>query len=125
MQQGTINTNNGFDGYMMFMDSSNTLVVIARQRADGNYETRLAQFNLSSALVNGQTYRMRLVTQGTTTVSLIGTVEQLNGGTWTVIGSANASDTSAQRISTAGSVGFTGYIEDAYSFDNFSRVDLN
>ena len=125
VQQGTINTNNGFDGYMMFMDSSNTLVVIARQRADGNYETRLAQFNLSSALVNGQTYRMRLVTQGTTTVSLIGTMEQLNGGTWSVIGSANATDTSAQRISTAGSVGFTGYIEDAYSFDNFSRVDLN
>jgi len=125
LQQATVNTNNGFDGYMMFMDSSNTLCVIARQRADGNYETRLAQFNLGTALVQGNTYRMRLSTSGTTTVSLLGTVEQLNGGIWTVIGSASANDTSGQRISTAGSVGFTGYIEDAYSFDNFSRVDLN
>ncbi len=125
LQQATAGTNNGFDGYMMFMDTSPTLCVIARQRADGNYETRLAQFNLSTPLVNGNTYRMRLSTMGTTTVSLIGTVEQLIGGTWTVIGSATANDTAAQRISTAGAVGFTGYIEDAYSFDNFSRVDLN
>jgi hypothetical protein len=125
VQQATAGTNNGFQGYMMFMDSSPSLVVIARQLADGNYETRLGQFNLSTPLVNGNTYRMRLSTTGTTTVSLLGTVEQLTGGTWTVIGSASATDTSAQRITNAGAVGFTGYVEDAYSFDNFSRVDLN
>ena len=80
IQQATAGTNNGFQGYMLFMDSSNTLAVIARQLADGNYETRLGQFNLSTPLVNGQTYRMRLSTVGTTTVTVTGTIEQLTGG---------------------------------------------
>ena len=125
VQQATVNTVNGFQGYMLFMDSSNTLAVIARQLADGNYETRLGQFNLSSPLVTGQTYRMRLSTVGSTTVTVTGTIEQLTGGgTWTVLGTATATDTSAQRIANPGAVGFAGYVEDAYSFDNFSRVDL-
>jgi hypothetical protein len=125
IQQATANTVNGFQGYMLFMDSSNTLAVIGRQLADGNYETRLAQFNLSTPLVNGQTYRMRLMTVGSTTVTVTGTIEQLTGGgTWTVLGTASATDSSAQRIANPGAVGFTGYVEDAYSFDNFSRVDL-
>ena len=125
IQQATAGTNNGFQGYMLFMDSSNTLAVIARQLADGNYETRLGQFNLSTPLVNGQTYRMRLSTVGTTTVTVTGTIEQLTGGgTWTVLGTVTGTDTAAQRIANPGAVGFTGYVEDAYSFDNFSRVDL-
>jgi hypothetical protein len=41
-----------------------------------------------------------------------------------VLGTATATDSSAQRIANPGAVGFTGYVEDAYSFDNFSRVDL-
>jgi hypothetical protein len=125
VQQATANTTNGFDGYMLFMDSSNTLAVIARQRADGNWETRLNQFNLSTALQVGQTYRMRLRTIGTATVQVTGTIEQLINGSWTVLGTATGTDSSAQRISTAGAVGFTGYVEDAYSFDNFSRSNLN
>lgn len=125
IQQATAGTNNGFQGYMLFMDSSNTLAVIARQLADGNYETRLGQFNLSTPLVNGQTYRMRLSTVGTTTVTVTGTIEQLTGGgTWTVLGTVTGTDTAAQRIANPGAVGFTGYVEDAYSFDNFSRVDF-
>lgn len=125
VQQATAGTVNGFQGYMLFMDSSSTLAVIARQLADGSYETRLGQFNLSTPLVNGQTYRMRLSTVGTTTVTVTGTIEQLmGGGTWTVLGTVTGTDTAAQRITNVGAVGFTGYVEDAYSFDNFSRVDL-
>ena len=125
VQQATAGTNNGFQGYMMFMDTSPTSVVIGRQLADGNYEARLGQFTLSAGLVNGQTYRMRLSSVGTTTVTLTGTVEQLTGGgTWAVIGTATTIDSSAQRIINPGAVGFTGYVEDAYSFDNFSRVDF-
>jgi len=125
LQQSNINTPAGFEGYMLFMDASNTLAVIARQRADGNYETRLGQFNLSTGLVNGQIYRLRLRTTGTTTVTLTGTIEQLVSGSWNVLGTSTVTDTSAQRIQNIGSVGFTGYVEDAYSFDNFSRINLN
>jgi hypothetical protein len=38
-----------------------------------------------------------------------------------VIGSATVTDTSAQRLSTAGSAGFGGYVEAAYRYDNFRR----
>jgi hypothetical protein len=58
-------------------------------------------------------------------VTVTGTIEQLTGGgTWTVLGTVTGTDTAAQRIATPGAVGFTGYVEDAYSFDNFSRVDF-
>jgi hypothetical protein len=67
---------------------------------------------------------MRLSTTGTTTVELQAYIERLNGGSWQVLGQTSATDTSAQRISTAGSVGFGGYVENAYTYDRFTRTNL-
>jgi hypothetical protein len=41
-----------------------------------------------------------------------------------VVGQATASDSSSQRIATAGVAGFSGYIENTYAFDNFSVFNL-
>ena len=44
---------------------------------------------------------------------------------WEIIGQATANDTSADRIDTAGSVGFSGYVGSAYSYDNVTVTDLS
>jgi hypothetical protein len=123
VQQATAMTNNGFEGYLLFMDDSNS-VVLARQRL-GDWETRLSTFNLSQGLTVNGTYRMRLSAVGDATVALQAAVERLDSnGVWTVIGQTSFNDSSAQRVAAPGSVGFGGYVEAAYSFDNFRRVNL-
>jgi hypothetical protein len=51
-------------------------------------------------------------------------IERLVSGSWQTIGQASVNDNSSDRIATAGSVGFGGYIEDSYRYDNFVRVNL-
>jgi hypothetical protein len=123
VQSSTVTTVNGFDGYMLFMQESPTVAVLARQRL-GGYETPLVEFNLTEGLVVNGTYRFRLSATGAGSVTLAASIERLLNGQWTVIGSANFVDSSAARIDGAGSVGFGGYIEDAYDFDNFRRTNL-
>jgi hypothetical protein len=123
VQQSTAMTANGFEGYLLFMDDGNS-VVLARQGL-GGFETRLTSFNLSQGLAVNGTYRMRLSAVGDATVALQAAVERLDSnGVWSVIGQTSFNDSSGQRIATAGSVGFGGYVEAAYSFDNFRRVNL-
>jgi hypothetical protein len=57
-------------------------------------------------------------------VRLTAFVERLNGSVWEIIGQAAYNDTSSERISTAGAVGFGGDVEDAYVFDNFRSLFL-
>ncbi len=124
IQQSTAGIADGFDGYLLFMDDSATQAVIARQRIADSFYTPLAGFTLSQALTAGGTYRMRLSTVGTGSVSLQGSIERLSGGVWQVIGQVSVVDSSAQRIATAGAVGFGGHADDSYSYDNFRRVNL-
>jgi hypothetical protein len=123
VQSSTVNTVNGFDGYMMFMQDSSTVAVLARQRL-GGYETPLVEFNLSQGLVVNGTYRFRLSAVGAGSVNLNGTIERLLNGQWTVIGTASFVDNSSARIDGAGSVAFGGYVEGSYDFDNFRRHNL-
>src|SRR5690606_11356783 len=59
----------------------------------------------------------------TNPVILQGAVERLNGTTWEVIGQATVNDTAPTRFTTAGTVGFTGYVEGGvYTYDNFTRL---
>jgi hypothetical protein len=122
LQSGTAATQSAFDAYLMFVDGSTTRVVIGRQQGSGL--TSLASMTLTTALNTNDTFRMRLSTTGTATVQLQGFVERLTANGWEIIGQAAFSDTSAQRIATAGSVGFGGYTEAAYSYDSFTRTNL-
>ncbi len=122
-QTGTIATAGTMDAYMMYVDNSASLAVLGRQRGTTFVET-LAFINISPSINTTDTYRLRLSASGTTSVQLQAYVERLNGGSWQIIGQASFTDTAANRISTAGTVGFGGYTENTYSFDTFTRTVL-
>lgn len=124
VQSATAGLVGQLDAYILYVDNSPTRVILGRQNGSA-FVTALATLNLSAPLNTMDTFRLRLRTVGTTTVQLEAFVERLDGVSWTVIGQATASDTSAQRIANAGVAGFGGYVEDFYSYDNFAVITLN
>lgn len=123
LQSATAPIAGTLDGYMLYFNNSTSQAILGRQNGTA-FVTTLATLNLTSALNTNDTYRMRLRATGSTTVQLQAFVERFSGGTWTAIGQATASDSSAQRISTTGVAGFSGYTEATYSYDNFSVFNL-
>lgn len=123
VQSATITSANRFDGYIVYMSDSTSTATVSRQLGT-DYDTALTSFNLSQPLNTTDTYRLRLRASGTAPVQLNAYVERLNGAVWQVLGEASIADTSASRIVNPGSVGFSGYVENSYSFDNFRRVNL-
>ncbi|NJO13636.1 MAG: hypothetical protein HC872_09430 [Gammaproteobacteria bacterium] len=122
-QTGTIAAGGTMDAYMLYVDNSSSLAVLGRQIGTTFVQT-LAYVNIAPSLNTTDTYRLRLSASGTTTVQLQAYIERLNGGSWQIIGQASYSDTAANRIATAGTVGFGGYTENTYSFDTFTRTVL-
>lgn len=122
LQSSTAAASGSFTGYILYVDGSNTLAYLGRQ--NGSSLTSLAGLDISPALTTTDTYRLRLRVSGTTSVQIQAFVERLNGATWQIVGQASYTDTSGQRVSTAGSVAFGGYTENAYTYDNFTRNDL-
>ncbi len=112
------------DSYMLYVSESNTQAILGRQRGTA-FVTTLATINLSPALNTTDTFRLRLRSTGTSPVVLTAFVERLNGANWQIIGQASYDDSSSERLVTAGSVGFSGYDETAYSLDNFVRTNLD
>lgn len=123
MQPGTIATAGRFDGYILYMSDSASTATLARQQGT-DYDTLLSSFTLSQPLTPTDTYRLRLRASGSSPVQLNAYVERQNGAVWQVLGETSFSDSSASRIMTPGSVGFSGYVENNYSFDNFRRLNL-
>lgn len=122
-QSATIANAAQLDAYLLYINDSSTQAVLARQRG-GSYDTPLVTFGLTSALNTTDRYRLRLRAEGTNPVQLAAFVERFVSGNWQVIGQATFSDAATARISTAGSVGFGGYVETNYRYDNFARVSL-
>jgi hypothetical protein len=122
LQSATAGATSSFNGYVLFVDDNNARAYVGRQ--DGTSLPTIAAVDISPALNTTDTFRMRLSTTGTTTVQIQAYVERLTGSGWQIIGQATATDSSAQRISTAGSVGFGGYVEASYVFDSFTRTNL-
>jgi hypothetical protein len=124
VQTDTVGITGLLDGYILYVSDSFTNVVLGRQ-SGANFVTTLANITTSPAMNTTDTYRLRLRTTGTTPVAVTGWVERLNGATWDVIGTATVNDNDGARFTAAGSVGFSGYVESNYSFDNFVRTNLN
>lgn len=123
IQSSTVATSGWLDSYTIYINGSNSQAVLGRQRGS-SFVTTLASITISPALNTADTFRLRLRTTGTNPVQLEAYVERLQGASWQIVGQATASDSTAQRIATAGSVGFSGYIESGYRFDNFVRTNL-
>lgn len=126
VQTDTVTAGGWLDGYMLYMDGSNAGAVLGRQRG-GAFVTTLADIPLNPALNTTDTYRLRLRATGTTPVVVSAWVERRTGTnptTWAIIGQASVNDSAGDRIASAGSVGVSGYIENAYRFDNFVRTNV-
>lgn len=123
VQSSTVAYSAWLDSYMLYVNESSSQAILGRQLGTA-FVTTLSTITISPALNTTDTYRLRLRSTGTNPVELAAYVERLNGASWQIIGQAIYSDASAQRIVTAGSVGFSGYVETAYSLDNFVRTNL-
>jgi Concanavalin A-like lectin/glucanases superfamily len=112
-----------FNGYLLFTDNDPGRAFLSRIE-NGTFVS-LAQLVISPGLNTTDTFRLRLRSTGTTPVALEAYVERFTGSGWTVIGQATVTDTAPSRFTTAGTVGFTGYVEGGvYTYDNFTRTNL-
>jgi hypothetical protein len=123
LQTTGLNVNNAMVRYVLYVDNALNRAVLARQ-STGTSAVTLSMITLSPALNTTDTYRLGVRATGTDPVAVSGYVERLAAGVWTRIGQASVSDSSTSRIREAGSVGFGGYTEASYSFDNFVRSDV-
>lgn len=123
VQSATVAAANVLDGYILYVSNNAGQAVLGRQTGN-SFVATLATIGINPALNTADTFRLRLRAEGTNPVDLEAYVERLNGGSWDVIGQAFFSDFAANRIGTAGTVGFGGYVESSYRYDNFGRVDL-
>ena len=119
----TIAAPNSYDGYLFYVAGSATSAVLGRQLGTP-FVVTLANVSINPPLTPGQTYRLGLSAEGTDPVHLEARVEQLVGGDWILIGSAEHDDTAPERITSAGTVGFAGNEPDTFVYDDFQRTPL-
>jgi hypothetical protein len=123
-QTGTIVNAGVFDGYLLFTDNDPGRAFLSR--IENGAFVPLAQITINPGLNTTDTFRLRLQATGTNPVTLAAFVEQFTGTGWTVIGQATVNDTAPTRVATAGTVGFTGYLEGGvYTYDNFTRTSFD
>ncbi len=123
VQSNTVALSNRIDGYILYVNNNANEAILGRQRGDAFVEA-LATVVIAPGLSVGETYRFRLSATGANPVQLAAYVERWTGSNWVIEGQTTASDASGAALTTAGSVGFGGFVEAAYSFDNFLATDL-
>lgn len=123
VQSNTVAVPGVLDGYIIYVNGGTNEAILGRQ-VGGDFVTTLASLNLNPLLNTTDNFRMRLRATGTNPVQLNAWIEREDGANWQIIGQASASDAAAARIATPGTVGFGGYIESSYSYDNFVATDL-
>ena len=125
VQTDTVAVGSYMDAYILYMANDSQTAVLGRQLG-GSFVETLANIAIWPALNTADTYRMRLNVSGTSPVDIVASIERFDGSGWATIGQATVADNSGLRIATAGSVGFGGHsYESEYSYDNFTRVDLD
>lgn len=124
IQSATAAQTNSLDGYILYINGDPTDAVLGRQTGS-SFVTTLATMTISPALNTTDRYRMRIRATGTNPVELDAYVDRWNGSGWEIIGQAAANDASGARIASAGAGGFSGYVESAYAYDNFTVSDVS
>ena len=123
VQSNTAATPNSLDGYILYMNNSTTQAVLGLQNGNA-FVNSLATLFLTTPLNTTDRFRLRMRAEGSVSVALDAYVERLGTSGWEIIGQASVIDAAANRIGSAGSVGFGGYVENTYTYDNFTRVYL-
>ncbi|TMI95192.1 MAG: hypothetical protein E6H01_14530 [Bacillati bacterium ANGP1] len=123
-QTSTIANAGVFDGYLLYTDNDPGRALLDRIENGGF--APLTQITINPGLNTVDTFRLRLRATGINPVTLAAIVERFTGTSWTVIGQATVNDTAPTRFATAGSVGFTGFIEGGvYTYDNFTGTSFD
>ncbi|MDB4937186.1 MAG: hypothetical protein JWP87_4158 [Labilithrix sp.] len=107
-----------FYAYSAYPDGAGNFYV---SRDDGTQFVDMGSAIIAPPLVVGESYRISLQVTGTSPVSLQGALTKLDG---TVVAAISASDGSAKRIVTTGSVGFGSSGALNGRWDDFMRVTL-
>jgi hypothetical protein len=124
VQSETVGVGNELDGYILYVADDASLAVVGRQ-VGSDFVATLGVVAISPGLNTVDTFRLRLRAEGVAPVEIGAYVERLIGGSWETIGQAVVLDEGPGRIDRAGSVGFGGYVEPNYVYDNFIRSDLS
>ncbi len=123
-QTSTIANPGVFDGYLLYTDNDPGRALLDRIENGGF--APLTQITINPGLNTTDTFRLRLRATGINPVTLAAIVERFTGTGFTVIGQATVNDTAPTRFATAGSVGFTGFIEGGvYTYDNFTGTSFD
>jgi hypothetical protein len=120
-QSSTISLDSRWDGYLLYINNSQTQATLARQTGAG-WDTSLVAFTLNRSLNLTDRYRLRLRVAGSNPVRLTAYVERWAGSAWEALGQTQYNDSSSSRISTAGSVGVAADSRDHLVLDNFTRA---
>ena len=121
VQTDTAGTQGSLDAYILYVNNSANEAVLGRQLAD-NFVEALSVMGINPGLNATDRYRMRLSATNTNPVLLSAFIDRWNGSDWDVIGQTTAADGAFNRIDTAGTGGFGGYLEGNYAFDNFDVI---
>lgn len=120
----TVATAGTLDAYMLFMENSDTDLVLARTRGT-SFFTELDNDTAGTPLTESGRYRLRLEYMGTAPVVLAGYLEQWDvvEDEWTVLATVGYNDSAGNALTQAGTVGFSKYVEATYVYDNFGYID--
>ncbi|MHA1290099.1 MAG: Ig-like domain-containing protein, partial [Candidatus Thorarchaeota archaeon] len=119
VQSDTVEIYGKLDSYLIFVDGKNNEAILGRDPYPYGVG-KLATITIDPPLNTTDTFRLRLAAVGTDPVQLSAFVERFEGGDWQVIGQAMVNDDSPDRIDSAGSCGFGGWIGDNFQYDNYT-----
>jgi hypothetical protein len=119
LQEGFVANAGSFEGYMLFVDNSLSAAMVSRQLTIGDAPIVQLGFG-GNSLVQGTTYRLRLRVVGTDPVVVDGFIEEQVGIQWETIASGHAEDSAFERITTAGTFGFSADVEGMLRYDNYA-----
>lgn len=122
VQRATVAQSGAFDGYLCWIGSTGTAIKVGRVR--GASLSQLAETTFPSPLATTNAHRLRCRVTGQSPVQILGIVEQKTGTSWTEVSRASFGDSSAQRITTSGTVAIGNNTGPVFTFDNFSRTAL-
>ena len=110
--------------YFLYINDRPDRAVLARQLGDG-FPMSLGVLHLDPPLNTEDTYRLRLQAIATLPIELIAFVERKVGAEWERIGDYYIVELSWDQIQLPGGCGFSGFVGDDYTYDNFSCQPLH
>jgi hypothetical protein len=118
-QRATLETANRYQGYLFYRAGGTSEIRIGRQQGSAFVST-LASVAMMPPFDSGTRYRFTASAHGESLVELAFVVERFESGEWVPNGSVNTKDSSADRISTPGAVGFAADESAGVRYDAFS-----